>query len=152
MSDEAREAVGDYKFGFHDPENATIRFDKGLSEQVVRDISALKDEPEWMTDIRVKAYHHFMERPMPDWGNCGELNNIDFDNVTYFLRSSDATEKDWDDVPDDIKNTFDRPGFPKPSKSGWAASPLNTNPRPSTTPSVRIWKLRVSSSWTWTAA
>ena len=97
MSDEAREAVGDYQFGFHDPENATIRFDKGLSEQVVRDISALKDEPEWMTDIRVKAYHHFMEREMPDWGNCGELNNIDFDNVTYFLRSSDATEKDWDD-------------------------------------------------------
>ena len=113
MSDEAREAVGDYKFGFHDPENATIRFDKGLSEQVVRDISALKDEPEWMTDIRVKAYHHFMERPMPDWGNCGELNNIDFDNVTYFLRSSDATEKDWDDVPDDIKNTFDRLGIPE---------------------------------------
>ena len=113
MSDEAREAVGDYKFGFHDPENATIRFDKGLSEQVVRDISALKDEPEWMTEIRVKAYHHFVEREMPDWGNCGELNNIDFDNVTYFLRSSDATEKDWDDVPDDIKNTFDRLGIPE---------------------------------------
>ena len=113
MSDEAREAVGDYQFGFHDPENATIRFDKGLSEQVVRDISALKDEPEWMTDIRAKAYHHFVEREMPDWGNCGELNNIDFDNVTYFLRSSDATEKDWDDVPDDIKRTFDRLGIPE---------------------------------------
>ena len=113
MSDEARKAVGDYQFGFHDPENATIRFDKGLSEQVVRDISALKDEPEWMTDIRVKAYHHFVEREMPDWGNCGELNNIDFDNVTYFLRSSDATEKDWDDVPDDIKRTFDRLGIPE---------------------------------------
>ena len=57
MSDKsAREAVGDYRYGFHDPENATIRFDKGLSEQVVRDISELKNEPEWMTDIRVKAY------------------------------------------------------------------------------------------------
>ena len=65
------EKVGDYQFGFHDPENATIRFDK-VSEQVVRDISALKNEPEWMTDIRVKAYHHFMEHEMPDWGNCRE--------------------------------------------------------------------------------
>ena len=69
MTDEARSAVGDYKAGWHDPENATIRFDFGLSEQVVRDISALKNEPEWMTEIRVKAYHHFEERPMPTWGN-----------------------------------------------------------------------------------
>ena len=61
MSEEAINAVGDYQYGFHDPENATIRFDKGLSEQVVKDISELKGEPQWMTDIRVKAYHHFME-------------------------------------------------------------------------------------------
>ena len=113
MSDEAINAVGDYKYGFHDPEKATIRFDKGLSEQVVRDISALKDEPQWMTDIRVKAYHHFMERPMPDWGNCNMLESIKFDDVTYFLRSSDQTQNNWDDVPDDIKNTFDRLGIPE---------------------------------------
>ena len=113
MTREAQDAVGDYKYGFHDPESATIRFDKGLSEQVVRDISELKGEPEWMTDIRVKAYHHFMEREMPTWGNCESLAGIDFDNVTYFLRSSDKTEKDWDDVPDDIKRTFDRLGIPE---------------------------------------
>ena len=112
MSDEARDAVGEYRYGFHDPEVATIRFDKGLSEQVVRDISALKNEPEWMTDLRVKAYHHFVERPMPDWGNESLLNNIDFDAVTYFLRSSEGTERDWDDVPEDIKHTFDRLGIP----------------------------------------
>ena len=94
-SDEAMNAVGEYKYGFHDPENATIRFDNGLSEQVVRDISELKEEPEWMTEIRVKAYHHFMERPMPDWGNCNMLESIKFDDVTYFLRSSDKTEKNW---------------------------------------------------------
>ena len=111
--DTAREAVGDYRYGFHDPENATIRFDKGLSEQVVRDISELKGEPEWMTEIRVKAYHRFMEMPMPSWGNCDMLNQIDFDAVTYFLRSSEGTEKSWDDVPDDIKNTFDRLGIPE---------------------------------------
>ena len=151
MSDEAREAVGDYQFGFHDPENATIRFDKGLSEQVVRDISALKDEPEWMTDIRVKAYHHFMERPMPDWGNCGELNNIDFDNVTYFLRSSDATEKDWDDVPTTSSEPSTDWAFPKPNRSGWAVSQHSTNPKPSTTPFVKIWKRKACSSSTWTA-
>ena len=110
--DEARDAVGDYRYGFHDPENATIRFDKGISEQVVRDISALKNEPEWMTEIRVKAYNHYVERPMPEWGNMGLLNAIDFDAVTYFLKSSSGTAKDWDDVPKDIKRTFDRLGIP----------------------------------------
>jgi Fe-S cluster assembly protein SufB len=113
MSEQARDAVGDYRYGFHDPEHATIRFDKGLSEQVVRDISELKEEPQWMTDIRVKAFHHFNERPMPDWGNCSELNSIKFDDVTYFLRSSNQTEKSWDDVPEDIKNTFNRLGIPE---------------------------------------
>ena len=65
---DAREAVGDYKAGWHDPENSTIRFDAGLSERVVRDISELKNEPEWMTEMRVKAFKHFDERPMPTWG------------------------------------------------------------------------------------
>ncbi len=113
MTDEARAAVGDYKVGWHDPENATIRFDFGLSEQVVRDISALKNEPEWMTEIRVKAFHHFEKRPMPTWGNMHLLEEIDFDKVCYYLRSSDATEKNWEDVPEDIRNTFDRLGIPE---------------------------------------
>ena len=113
MTKDAQEAVGDYRYGFHDPESATIRFDKGLSEQVVRDISELKNEPQWMTDIRVKAYKHFVEREMPTWGNCDSLEGINFDNVTYFLRSSDKTEKNWDDVPEDIKRTFDRLGIPE---------------------------------------
>lgn len=113
MNDEANNAVGDYQYGFHDPENATIRFDKGLSEQVVRDISNLKEEPEWMTELRVKAYRHFVSRPMPDWGNCNMLDSIKFDDVTYFLRSSKQTENNWDDVPEDIKNTFDRLGIPE---------------------------------------
>ena len=110
---EAMEAVGDYKSGWHDPENSTIRFDFGLSEKVVREISALKDEPEWMTDIRVKAYRHFVERPMPTWGNTPLLGEIDFDNICYFLRSGEGTEDDWDDVPEDIRNTFDKLGIPE---------------------------------------
>jgi Fe-S cluster assembly protein SufB len=111
MSDEARDIVGDYRFGFHDEDKSTIRFDNGLSEQIVRDISTLKNEPEWMTDIRVKAYHHFIERDMPNWGNPEILNNIDFEAITYFLRSTDSTEDDWKDVPEDIQNTFDKVGL-----------------------------------------
>ena len=110
---EAMDVVGDYKSGWHDPENSTIRFDFGLSEKVVRDISALKDEPEWMTDIRVKAYRHFVDRPMPTWGNTPLLGEIDFDNICYFLRSGEGTEDDWDDVPEDIRNTFDKLGIPE---------------------------------------
>ncbi|DAC67360.1 TPA: Fe-S cluster assembly protein SufB [Candidatus Thalassarchaeaceae archaeon] len=110
---EARDAVGEYKAGWHDPENATIRFDFGLSEQVVRDISAIKNEPEWMTEIRVKAYHHFENRPMPTWGNMSMLKNIDFDKICYFLRSGEGTEDDWDDVPEAIRNTFDKLGIPE---------------------------------------
>ena len=109
----ARDAVGDYRYGFHDPENSTIRFDEGLSEQVVIDISELKNEPQWMTDVRVKAYRRFIEMPMPTWGNCDLINQIDFEAVTYFLRSSKGTETDWDDVPEDIKNTFERLGIPE---------------------------------------
>ncbi len=113
MSDsEARDVVGEYEAGWHDPETSTVRFDAGLSEQVVRDISELKNEPEWMTDIRVKAFHHFMKQPMPSWGNLEILNNIDFEAITYFLRSGNKTENDWDDVPEDIKRTFDRLGIP----------------------------------------
>ena len=112
INQDAREVIGDYKAGWHDPENATIRFDFGLSEQVVRDISALKSEPKWMTDIRVKAFHHYESRPMPTWGNMSLLEQIDFDSICYFLRSSKATENNWDDVPEDIRNTFDKLGIP----------------------------------------
>ncbi len=110
---EAREAVGDYKAGWKDTENSTIRFDFGLSEEVVREISKLKEEPGWMTELRVKAYNHFVNRPMPKWGNTSALGEIDFDSICYYLRSSEATEKDWDDVPEEIRNTFDRLGIPE---------------------------------------
>ena len=110
---EARDAVGDYKAGWKDTENSTIRFDFGLSEEVVREISKLKEEPGWMTELRVKAYNHFIERPMPNWGNTSALGDIDFDSICYYLRSSEATEKDWEDVPEEIRNTFDRLGIPE---------------------------------------
>ncbi len=108
----AQNAIVDYQFGFHDPETATIRFDSGLSEKVVRDISELKGEPEWMTEIRIKAFHRFEQMPMPKWGS-DILEQIDFDSIIYFLRSSEKTEKNWDDVPKEIRNTFERLGIPE---------------------------------------
>ena len=112
-SQEARDVVGDYKSGWHDTENSTIRFDSGLSEKVVRDISKIKNEPEWMTEVRVKAYRHFAEREMPTWGNMSMLEQINFEEVCYYLRSSSATENDWDEVPEEIRNTFERFGIPE---------------------------------------
>ena len=79
----------------------------------MRDISALKDEPEWMTEFRVKAYRHYEKRPMPTWGNMSLLEQIDFDNICYFLRSGEGTETNWDDVPEDIRNTFQKLGIPE---------------------------------------
>src|SRR5687767_12436800 len=112
---EALKDIGaDYaeKFGFHDSESAYVyKAPKGLSEQVVRDISEYKSEPEWMLDFRLKALQHFLERPTPTWG--GNLAQIDWDNIHYFVRASDRAERNWDEVPEDIKNTFDRLGIPE---------------------------------------
>ncbi len=100
------------RFGFHDPETGyAYKSPKGLSEQVVRDISDYKSEPEWMREFRLKALEHFMQRPTPTWG--GNLGQIDFDNIHYFVRASEKNSRSWDEVPDDIKNTFDRLGIPE---------------------------------------
>jgi Fe-S cluster assembly protein SufB len=100
------------RFGFHDPETGyAYKSPKGLSEQVVRDISEYKSEPEWMREFRLKALDHFQQRPTPKWG--GNLGQIDFDNIHYFVRASEKNSVSWDDVPEDIKSTFDRLGIPE---------------------------------------
>jgi Fe-S cluster assembly protein SufB len=104
----------DYKerFGFHDPESGyAYKAPKGLSREIVEEISSYKDEPEWMRDFRLKALDHFMDRPTPTWG--GNLAQIDWDNIHYFVRASEKNSRDWDEVPEDIKNTFDRLGIPE---------------------------------------
>src|SRR3954449_4616762 len=109
-----KEIGGDYaeKFGFHDPETGyAYKAPKGLSEQVVRDISEYKDEPDWMREFRLKALDHFQQRTTPTWG--GNLGQIDFDNIHYFVRASEKNSRDWDEVPEDIKKTFDRLGIPE---------------------------------------
>ena len=113
-----REAIKDInqdyktKFGFNDPETGYVyKAPKGLSRELVQDISEYKDEPQWMRDFRLKALDHFLARPVPQWG--ANLNQIDFDNIHYFVRASERAETSWDDVPDDIKNTFDKLGIPE---------------------------------------
>src|ERR671920_44126 len=100
------------KFGFHDPESGyAYKAPKGLSREVVESISEYKDEPQWMRDFRLKALEHFESRPTPTWG--GDLGQIDFNNIHYFVRASEKNTRDWDEVPEDIKNTFDRLGIPE---------------------------------------
>jgi Fe-S cluster assembly protein SufB len=100
------------RFGFHDPETGyAYKAPKGLSEQVVRDISGYKSEPDWMREFRLKALDHFMQRPTPNWG--GNLGQIDFNNIHYFVRASEKNSRSWDEVPEDIKKTFDRLGIPE---------------------------------------
>jgi Fe-S cluster assembly protein SufB len=100
------------KFGFHDPETGyAYKAPKGLSREVVESISEYKNEPEWMREFRLKALEHFLSRPTPTWG--GNLGTIDWDDIHYFVRASEKAGRSWDEVPEDIKKTFDRLGIPE---------------------------------------
>ena len=100
------------KYGFHDSENLyAFKSQKGLNADIVRQISAMKNEPAWMTEYRLKAYEIFLSKPMPEWG--ADLSGIDFDDIFYFVRAAEQQGKNWDDVPADIKRTFDRLGIPE---------------------------------------
>jgi Fe-S cluster assembly protein SufB len=109
--EQIKEIIGDYKYGFKTEADILESTGKGLSEEVVRKISAFKNEPEWMLDIRLKAYHKFMSLKNPTWGP--DLSDINFDEITYFIRSTEKSEASWDDVPDSIKDTFDKLGIPE---------------------------------------
>src|ERR1700743_83111 len=100
------------KFGFNDPETGyAYKAPKGLSREVVETISDFKKEPEWMRAFRLKALENFENRPTPKWG--GDLDQIDFDDIHYFVRASEKNSRDWSEVPEDIKYTFDRLGIPE---------------------------------------
>ena len=100
-----------YDFGWRDSDEAGANARRGLDEGVVREISALKGEPEWMLAKRLKAYEIFMRKPMPTWGI--DLSDLDMDAVKYFVRSTDRPATSWDDLPEDIRNTYDRIGIPE---------------------------------------
>src|ERR687894_431050 len=100
------------RYGFHDAENYLYKAPKGLTRELVEKISEFKSEPQWMLDFRLKALDHFLARPMPTWGSPF-LAGVDFDNIHYFVRASERAERSWDDVPEDVKKTFDRLGIPE---------------------------------------
>ena len=107
-------SLGRYGYGWSDSDVAGASAQRGLSEAVVRDISGKKNEPEWMLAYRLKALRIFERKPMPNWGS--DLEGIHFDNIKYFVRSSEKQAATWDDLPADIKNTYDRLGIPEAEK------------------------------------
>ncbi|HZO68226.1 MAG TPA: Fe-S cluster assembly protein SufB [Kribbellaceae bacterium] len=108
------EGLGTYKFGWSDSDTAGAAAQRGLNDAVVRNISGLKSEPEWMLDLRLKGLKLFGRKPMPSWG--ADLSDIDFDNIKYFVRSTEKQATSWDELPEDIKNTYDKLGIPEAEK------------------------------------
>src|ERR687890_702732 len=107
-------ALGKYEYGWADADTAGATAQRGLSEAVVRDISAKKNEPEWMLERRLKGLRLFGRKPMPNWG--ADLTGIDFQNIKYFVRSTEKQAASWDELPADIKNTYDKLGIPEAVK------------------------------------
>jgi Fe-S cluster assembly protein SufB len=103
--------LDEYKYGFVTEDKPVFKSQKGLSEEVVRQISAHKEEPEWMLKFRLKALEIFDSKPMPDWG--GDLSQLDLDEIYFYIRPQDRMEHSWDDVPEEIKNTFEKLGIPE---------------------------------------
>ncbi len=117
MADASTEAAivqdirSDYQYGFSDAEDYVFKSGKGLTRDLIVEISRMKGEPEWMLDLRLKAFEVYQSKPMPTWG--ADLSGIDFDDIHYYVRPSEKAETDWDEVPDYIKNTFDKLGIPE---------------------------------------
>jgi Fe-S cluster assembly protein SufB len=103
--------LGDYQYGFSDPETYVFKSRKGLDEEVVRQISAMKEEPEWMLEFRLRAFRHFKQRPIPTWG--ADLSGLDLDDIYYYVKPTEDQSRSWDDVPETIKDTFDKLGIPE---------------------------------------
>ncbi len=111
MSSAPQVDLGDYKYGFSFPDKSVFKTRKGLDEQVVRDISANKGEPEWLLEFRLRSLEAFNKKPMPNWG--ADLSDIDFNEIFYYARSTEKEERSWDDLPQDIRETYNRLGIPE---------------------------------------
>ncbi len=111
--DEIIDSVGQYAYGWHDDDSAGgASARRGLDDEVVRDISAKKNEPEWMLERRLKALRLFEKKPMPTWGGADLSGGIDFDSIKYFVRSTEKQASSWEELPEDIRETYDRLGIP----------------------------------------
>ncbi len=102
------EGLGKYEYGWSDKDVAGANVKRGLNEDVVRDISNKKNEPQWMLDLRLKGLSLFDKKPLPNWGS--DLSDIKFDTIKYFVRSTEKQATSWEELPEDIKNTYDRLG------------------------------------------
>src|SRR3954447_15221454 len=100
------------RYGFHDAENYLYKAPKGINREIVEKISEFKSEPQWMRDFRLKALEHFEAREQPTSGSPF-LAEVAYNNTHYLVRASERAERSWDDVPDDVKKTFDRLGIPE---------------------------------------
>ena len=103
--------IGEYKYGFQDRDVSVFRTERGLTKKVVEEISRMKEEPEWMLEERLKALDIFYSKPMPQWG--GDLSELDFDEIIYYVKPTEKQGRSWDEVPEEIKNTFDALGIPE---------------------------------------
>lgn len=101
----------EYQYDFKDKDVSLVKFPRGISEEIVKEISKIKNEPQWMTDYRVKAYRTFEKMPLPNWGV--DLSDVDFNSFIYYIKPSERAERSWDDVPEEIRNTFSRLGIPE---------------------------------------
>lgn len=113
------EGIGNYEYGWADSDEAGQVAKRGLDENVVRDISAKKNEPQWMLDMRLKALKFFERKPMPTWG--ADLSEIDFDNIKYFVRSTEGQAASWEELPEDIRTTYERLGIPEAERNSLVA-------------------------------
>ncbi|MEO6811381.1 MAG: Fe-S cluster assembly protein SufB [Isosphaeraceae bacterium] len=120
LSNQVEGIKDDYKYGFHDSDaNYSFKSGRGLTRELVEQISEMKSEPAWMREFRLKALATFESKPLPLWG--GELRELDFDNIRYFMRAADRQGETWDDVPSEIKNTYDKLGIPDAERRGLVA-------------------------------
>src|SRR5699024_7446578 len=103
--------VDNYKYGFQDKDVSVFRTERGLTKEIVEEISTMKNEPKWMLEERLKALEIFYDKPMPQWG--GDLSELDFDEIIYYVKPSEKQSRSWDEVPEEIKETFDRLGIPE---------------------------------------
>jgi Fe-S cluster assembly protein SufB len=109
------EGIGTYEYGWADKDVAGASARRGIDEDVVRDISARKNEPEWMLNLRLKALKFFQRKPMPTWG--ADLSGIDFDNIKYFVRASEQQAGSWEELPEEIRDTYEKLGIPEAERS-----------------------------------
>ena len=105
--------LGSYQLGWSDEEDYVFKPEKGLTEDLIRTMSSMKDEPQWMLDFRLKSYKRFLNRPTPTWGGGGRLDTIDYDDIYYYIKPTEGQAKDWDMVPDSIKETYEKLGIPE---------------------------------------